>query len=377
MTRYVFSSHDGFGLGHVRRNTLIAAALLQSEPDAQITLVTGVVMKPKWLIDDRIRFVTVPPMLKDGDGAYRHHTMSFESAIAVRERVFAETIRCVEPDVVVVDRHPFGIAGELRLGLDIARQAGAYLALGLRDILDERSCVEEELAGPGWAGVADVYDRALVYGERVLCDHVSEYGLPLRPEYCGWVVDPPAVVRRDRNLLVVAAGGGGDGEEVFRLGVDVLKRLRDRRGVLIAGPYAAKLADPGLGDRVQIVRDAAGCSSWFAGAGSVVQMAGYNSTFESLAAGIRPVLVPRRSPRREQAVRATRLAAFGLADVVDPGASAEEVAWLLRRPRLVDASELDAVGIKLDGAQRAAATLAAHALPRCAGVPGDNQLAMR
>lgn len=36
MARFLFASHDGFGLGHVRRNTLIARALLAAEPRARL-----------------------------------------------------------------------------------------------------------------------------------------------------------------------------------------------------------------------------------------------------------------------------------------------------------------------------------------------------
>jgi predicted glycosyltransferase len=86
-------------------------------------------------------------------------------------------------------------------------------------------------------------------------------------------------------------------------------------------------------------------------------MAGYNSTLEALAAGQRPILVPRRSPRREQAIRAWRLAALGLADVVDEGAAAAEVDWLLGRWRLLEPGAVAAAGIDLDGARRAAARL--------------------
>src|SRR4051812_6417833 len=100
------------------------------------------------------------------------------------------------PDVVVVDRHPFGIAGELRPGLAAVRAAGAATVLGLRDILDEPSVVAAELAGEGWRDAAETYDRVLVYGERVLCDHTAEYGLPVTPDYCGWVVAPGAGGRR-------------------------------------------------------------------------------------------------------------------------------------------------------------------------------------
>ncbi|MBA3252146.1 MAG: hypothetical protein H0T66_18010 [Geodermatophilaceae bacterium] len=368
MARYLFASHDGFGLGHVRRNTLIARALLAGEPDAEITIVTGLPMRPAWLGDPRLHVVPVPPLLKDSDGSYHHERLSFEDAIRARAAAFTGAVRAVDPDVVVVDRHPYGLAGELRAGLDLAASRGARLALGLRDVLDAPSVVAAELAGQGWAGVENLYDEVLVYGDPVLCDHEAEYGLPMTPRYCGWVGEPGGRPRhRDEKLLVVTGGGGGDGEAVFRLGAELAAGLAQLHVVLVAGPYATKdiigaLSARALASgRLRLVRDAPGCMDLLARAGRVVQMAGYNSTVEALAAGLRPVLVPRRSPRREQAIRASRLAALGLADVVDESAPAEEVAWLLERSRLLPAGALAAVGIRLDGAARAAAAIGALA----------------
>ena len=48
MARYLFFSHDGFGLGHVRRNTLVARALLGREPEAEVAIVTGLAVQPTW-----------------------------------------------------------------------------------------------------------------------------------------------------------------------------------------------------------------------------------------------------------------------------------------------------------------------------------------
>jgi predicted glycosyltransferase len=141
--------------------------------------------------------------------------------------------------------------------------------------------------------------------------------------------------------------------------------------VLLAGPYAirrvgALLDDPAAAGRLELVRDVPGCVGTLAGAGAVVQMAGYNATVEALAAGLRPVLVPRRSPRREQAIRAARLAGLGVADVVDEAASPEEVAWLLARPRRLSRGALAAAGVALDGAARSARVLATLAGVRVA-----------
>jgi predicted glycosyltransferase len=111
------------------------------------------------------------------------------------------------------------------------------------------------------------------------------------------------------------------------------------------------------GDRLRVLRNMSDCAGLMAQAGAVLQMAGYNSTLEALAAGVRPILVPRRAPRREQAIRAVRLAAMDVADVVDPEVSPGELTWLLGRPRVLPPGALDAAGIRLDGAERAAAAI--------------------
>jgi predicted glycosyltransferase len=365
VARYFFCSHDGFGLGHVRRNTLIAEALLSVEPQADIAILTGVATQPSWLQNDRFTVYNVPPLLKGADGSYRGNDLSFEQALTLRAEVFHRAVTTWRPDVIVVDRHPYGTGGELRAGLTVAKQHGAAVVLGLRDVLDEPRAIRTELTGPGWADVPQIFDDVLVYGERHLCDHEAEYGLPMHPTYCGWVAGKAHQSEIDEQLVVVTAGGGGDGADVYRLGADMLRHLPGRRAVFVAGPYASNPAaaswasDAALWRRIEVVANAPGCTALFARAGAVVQMAGYNSTVEALAAGHRPVLVPRRSPRREQAIRASRLASLGLADVVDEGAAGDEAAWLVARSRRLPKGALAAAGLRFDGASTAAERLRA------------------
>lgn len=362
MARYLFSSHDGFGLGHTRRNYVIARALLAADPAAEIVLVTGLAQRVAWLVCPGLSIVAVPALVKSSEGGYAAVGMSFGRALEERARIFAETVSRCRPDVVVVDRHPFGISGELRPGLEQARAWGSRLVLGLRDILDQQAVVRLELAGAGWSDADEFFEEVLVYGQRQFCDHEAEYGLHFRPRYCGWVTSPPRWAPRERLLLAVSAGGGGDGSSVFRLGVAVVGATKWRAEFLL-GPYADHTrlrpllqGSPGR-DRVGVVDEEDGCGSLFARASAVLQMAGYNSTFEALAAGHRPVLVPRRAPRSEQAIRAERLAALGLADVVAEDASPAEVAALLERPRRNSPERLARSGIDLNGAPRVAAQL--------------------
>ncbi len=365
--RYVFFSHDGFGVGHLRRNALIAHEILAQDPGAEVILVTGVRRLPAWTIDPRICVVPVPPLVKGPDGVYGNDSFSFEETVAQRREVFAAVLARVQPHVVVVDRHPFGIGGELRAALVAAHERGATLVLGLRDVLDDPATVRIEMAGRGWDDVPEIFDEVLVYGAADFCDHQLEYGLPFdRPTYCGWVVETAPVARRIPRSLTVAAGGGGDGGGVFRLGVEVLAARPGWRGVLAAGPYAdgedlaAVVATSPAAGRIRVLDDAAGCSPLFAGSSAVIQMAGYNSTFEALTAGLRPILVPRWQPRREQLIRAELLAARGLADVVGEGDRPETVARLLDGDRRQSLASVRRAGIELDGAVAAASRLQLH-----------------
>ncbi len=363
--RYLFTSHDGFGLGHTRRNSLIADALLAGDPGCQVMLITGLPQRPAWLDQPRLTVVPVPPLLKATGRGYRSVGLTFEAAVEERARRFAECVKRFEPHVVIVDRHPLGTGGELRIGLDLARSAGGRAVLGLRDILDAPEVVRLELAGAGWADVGELYDEVLVYGARHFCDHEREYGLPFRPRYCGWVAEAAACDSLERNLLAVTAGGGGDGDALFGLAVGVLEGLPSWRAEFAVGPYAdaAALVSRSGGSlaagRMRMHTETKGCGPLFARASAVLQMAGYNSTFEALAAGQFAVLQPRTTPRAEQAIRAERLAALDLADMVAEDADPGEVReLLLQRPRRISPERVERSGVALNGAATAASILA-------------------
>ncbi len=365
--RVLLCSHDGYGLGHVRRNMLLADAVLATGPAVEVTVMTGVAADLPWLRPTGVEVLQMPPIRKGADGAYRGEGLSIEDAVGIRERLFRSAVARLRPDVVVIDRHPFGTAGELRRGLELAAAQGAAVVLGLRDVLDDPAVVRAELEGPRWDGVEGLFTDVLVYGSRALVDHEREYGLPLVPTYCGWVTSPASRSTRVERSLAIAAGGGADGDPVFRLGLELLRRRGGWSGVLAAGPYAGDVVSAlsrELGGRLDVARNLDGCPELFSRAAAVIQMAGYNSTFEALASGLRPVLVPRRSPRREQAIRASRLAAWGLADVVDEGAGVDEVDWLLDQPRELAPGQLQRAGIHIDGAPFVARRLHALAAAR-------------
>jgi predicted glycosyltransferase len=351
-------SHDGFGLGHTRRNSRIASALRAAGSGVEVTVLTGVSSRHSWLGADGVHVVRMPPLTKDAAGRYTGHGRPLVETLARRARIARDTVERTRPDLVLIDRHPFGVGGELRHALARARRLGAVVLLGLRDVLDSPEAVRTELAGPDWEGASRVVDEVLVYGDPRICDHVREYGLGTEPRYVGVVTAAPPAERAasdDDGRVVVAAGGGGDGKNVLDLAATLVGLRRYPDVVAVTGP-AADLSD--LPSGVRLVSPREDCTALFATATATVQMGGYNSTYEAVVSGLKPVLVPRRAPRREQAIRATRLSCLGLADVLDTGADVDELRWLLDRDRTTPAEVLAASGLALDGAD----TVARHIL---------------
>ena len=317
-----------------------------------------------------MRVHRVPPMLKSADGSYRHETLPFGAALRERERIFATLVEDERPDVVVVDRHPYGTAGELRTGLDLARGLGSALVLGLRDVLDEPSIVREEMRGGGWADVENVYDDVLVYGRPAL----------RRPR--GRVRPQPsaALLRLGRRTTGAEPFGRQPPRRRGRWRWRRSRRLRDGRTTARAPRRPGRSLRPrpvraaptrcagssrlGSG-RARVVGPLDACGRWFSRADAILCMAGYNSTLEALAAGRRPILMPRRTPRREQAIRADWLGGLGLAHVVEAGTDPGDVASLMQlHPRSLSDGALESAGIDLDGALNAARRLQAVSTAR-------------
>lgn len=361
--RVLLASHDGYGLGHVRRNARLAAAIHRRSPDADVTVVTGISTRLWWLDGGRTHVERVPSLTKGSHGRCARTGEPMEQIVAARARRFSAVVERTRPDVVIVDRHPFGIDGEWRRGLELAQRAGAAIVLGLRDILDDPATVRRELAGPDWEGAGEVLDQVLVYGTPLLCDQASEYGLALPLTYCGMVVDTPRRSRSRRDLLLVCSGGGADGRTVGELGAHLSLAHGLRETLLVLGPAAQRSRPVLMQPHVRVVDDVPDCGELYVRAAACLQMAGYNSTYEALAAGLRPILVPRVQPRREQVIRATRLANLGLADVLDAEATVSDVEWMLNQPRRLPPGALRRAGIRINGADVAvghALTLLGH-----------------
>jgi predicted glycosyltransferase len=339
--RFLFYSHDGLGLGHVRRNLAIAAALTSLSPGSSVLLVTGSDEVGQLGLCSCVETLKLPSLQKVRNGEYtaRRLPVSSSEILRLRARLLEAAVKSFQPDVLLVDKHPLGANGELRRPLEHFRARGGRTVLGLRDILDDRRAVLAEWNAENWRQhVEDYFEAVLVYGQRNLFDPIREYlfsdAMMERTRFCGYVVNslrerwssaelPARNPKRQRRPIVLATTGGGeDGFELLRAFIEA-SRQGEWDGVIVTGPMSRK-AEHGI---LQQLAGEAGIAfhtfvpqldEWFTRVDAVVCMSGYNTMAETVSRGARVVVVPRSKPRTEQLIRARLFAQLGLVRLVEP-----------------------------------------------------------
>ncbi len=391
--RFLLYSHDGMGLGHVRRNLAVAAAITEIAPDSAVLLATGVDLDHGLRLPEGVDTLKLPALRKVANGSYESRSLSVtaEQIVGLRSDLLTMAIESFDPDVLLVDKHPLGVAGELRGALSALHRSRGVAVLGLRDILDEAEVVQQDWRAHDIAGVIDDhYARVLVYGRRNVFDPLREYDLPEsvgnRTTFCGYVTSSSASrpgragdrdglpQESDRQLVLAVVGGGEDGFALLSTFVDTAATA-PWHGVVVAGLGATAAERAILQDRAEqagvdfhsYVPD---LSRWFRSVDALVCMGGYNSLTEATSTGTPTVCVPRVHPRAEQRIRAQAFARLGLLRTIDPDqlepdALAGQVAAVLGMPR----AELEALAhavLGFGGARSAAGELVALAEERSA-----------
>lgn len=345
---YLLYSHDTYGLGHLRRNTAIARAVVSAREHVRVVLITGSPVAAGWPLPPGVEIIQLPPAVKVGAESYRPvDNRSMAGLLAERAGIISSALIRLRPDAFLVDHSPLGLKGELRLVLEVARGhlPETRVLLGLRDILDEPAEVRRVWAEQrvlDW--IENCYDHVLVYGLRELFDVGDAYGfnaeVAARTRYTGYVNKDAGLepviegtqawqhARRpgDRRILVTG-GGGGDAAPLFLAFLEAWPRIKSQlpaRALMVTGPLmneeTRSQLEAAVGEQtgVQLVHSSKSMLRLVEAADLVVSMGGYNSVVEAVAARKRLVICPRVRPRREQLIRGQIFARLGLAACVDP-----------------------------------------------------------
>jgi len=341
--RVLLYSHDSFGLGHLRRNLNIAAALTSANPEAEVLIVTGSPCATHFPMPPRVDVVKLPSVTKNAEGHYVPRSLggALDFSIELRGALLMQVFESFSPNLLIVDHQLLGLRGELIPVLEEAKRVGTQTILGIRDVIDSPEVVAREWGSKSarWA-LGEVYDRVCVYGSPRVFDTRAEYPVPpelsQRLEFTGYLSPKPARTA-PRSLpslrpeVLVTMGGGEDGEERVLTYLDAVEMspvFWDT--TIVLGPLMPSRAVRRIKRRARILggitvhRFHADLPKLLSHSSLVVAMAGYNTSTEILRSGRPAVFLPRTFPRAEQHIRAERFERIGAARCL-PNATAAQL----------------------------------------------------
>ncbi len=338
--RIAFYSHDTMGMGHIRRNLLIASAVVKSSSNIEALLVAGTREAAYFATQAGLDCVTLPALAKSADGKYqaRNLAWSMEDTTRLRSQIIKATMDAFAPDVFVVDKLPKGIGDELLPTLDMLRTTSTKCVLGLRDVLDEPATVHREwLRDANDAAIEAYFAELWIYGDQAIYDCLKEYdfssAVSSRALFTGYLdqsdrnaanAEAPSTTGHDRRPLALCVVGGG--QDGFALAESFVKATMPSgwRGVVITGPFMPKDHQQKLhrlaqaNKQIEIIDRLVETDEILRQASRVVAMGGYNTITSILSFGKASMIVPRMVPRQEQWIRAERLAQMGWITAVRP-----------------------------------------------------------
>ena len=385
--RLALYSHDAKGLGHLRRNLALAHHLARALPgltgrDVTGLVITGLAPGQEHRLPEGFDWLVLPGV-KKAEGTYLPQRLRItrEDLGLVRSALLSGVLTTFTPDLLIIDRHPYGVHQELREPLARLRQASpdARVVLGLREVLDTPETVQREWEELGEADtLRRLIDEVWVYGDASVHDLSATGEAPAaleeRMRYTGYLAHGRDAAETTHGseasgalagnaevaeaFILTTAGGGSDGINLLRAAAAA--RVPDGyRHVVVTGPQldAARFHQvaQAAGPRTIVRRTWPGMSHHIQRAAAVISMAGYNTVSEILASDTPALLVPRETPRLEQFIRATALKDVGATDllrVADLSAAALED-WLTELLRDQDAgARIQLAGrrrLRLDG----------------------------
>jgi len=347
MQRILVYSHDTFGLGNIRRMLEVARHLVQSSTEVSVLVITGSPMLHAFRIPDRIDYVKLPCLSRNVDGRYGARTlpMSLEETVRLRANLIRSAIADFQPDLILVDKKPFGVEDELAGAFEALPSAAKRprLVLLLRDILDSAESTTRVWRKNGYfEAISAYYDQVLVVGCPEVFDLRREYDFPpfaaAKVQFCGYIAREPGrqsraavrstlAVAEGAPLLLVTPGGGEDGYALVSTALQALAAMpaRERpRAHVVCGPEMSEEQRASVHRAAQALPNVSvqdfcdDMMSLMSAADLVLAMGGYNTVCELLTLRKRALLVPRVTPGVEQCIRAERMAALGLVRMLHP-----------------------------------------------------------
>lgn len=183
MKKLLFYSHDSYGLGNIRRMVAIADFIVSRHRDVFILLITGSPMLHAFRTHPQIDYIKLPCLQRSQHGVYSAKLQCFNSSdlLSARSDLIQKAVSAFEPDLVLVDKKPEGLSGELKQTLLFLSSLPKVprCVLLLRDILDAPEVTKRIWNKNAYYQLVEkYYDQVLVVGERRVFDLPHQYQFP-------------------------------------------------------------------------------------------------------------------------------------------------------------------------------------------------------
>ncbi len=346
--KIVVYSHDTFGLGNIRRMLVIAKSLVESDPNTSVLILSGSPMLHAFRIPPQIDYIKLPCLTRTMQGSYeaKYLDLSFDNILRLRSNIIQSSILDFDPDLILVDKKPFGVGDELANALETLQSLNhrAKLVLLLRDILDTPESTIRVWQKNGYHhAIRTFYDQVLVVGSQEIFDLREEYQFPSesreKVRFCGYIAREEGRVSRQQlrqqlgfgneRLVLVTTGGGEDGYHLLKCylqGLSYQKTMEVTKTLVICGPEMIESQRKHIYALIErcnnvvvqnFTDDMMACMD---AADLVICMGGYNTVCELLTLRKRAIVVPRVAPVQEQWIRAERMSKLGLLRTIHPQA---------------------------------------------------------
>jgi predicted glycosyltransferase len=334
--KIVVYSHDTFGLGNIRRMLTIAKALVESDPGNSVLILSGSPMLHAFRIPPQIDYIKLPCLTRTMTGEYaaKFLDLRYDQILKLRSNIIQSAILDFDPDLILVDKKPYGVGDELAPALKSLRvqKHRAKLVLLLRDILDSPEPTMRVWQKNHYhAALDNHYHQVLVVGSPEIFDLRHEYQFPKssheKVRFCGYLAREMGKTAREplrrqlgmephEKLVLVTPGGGEDGYQLLRHYIQGLGALQSPPGfksLIICGPEMAESQRQHIQratenrDDVILQNFTDDMMACMGASDLVISMGGYNTVCELLTLGKRAIVVPRVNPVKEQWIRAERM----------------------------------------------------------------------
>lgn len=341
-------SHDAFGLGNIRRMLAICDYLLCTIPDLSVLVVSGSPALHSLRLPKGLDYIKLPCLGRDGSGqiSAKFLNTELEETVQLRADLILSATKHFKPDVMLVDKKPCGLMGELGKTLDFLERSPVptQLVLLLRDILDGAAATISQWQRHGYyEAIAQRYAQVWVVGSPDIFDVRSEYNFPPsvaeKVRFCGYIRRQPRLQSRDAvrhelclephdRSVLVTPGGGADGYQLVDTYLDAIAQpsLKDaaHKTLIVCGYEMPSEQRRAISEKalpfaqVEVIEFSDDLLSLMNAADLVISMGGYNTICEILSLNKQAIVVPRVDPVAEQWIRAERFAQRGWFHAIHP-----------------------------------------------------------